>query len=379
MAWTTERTALLVVVTLQACTSNSGDAAVAAATGSGGATTSATASSSGTAATSSAATTSGGGGDGGVASPDWGGGMATCTAPPGGPCAQPAATPQCVHGECFVPAGCYNMGSPPSEYGRGAYSEDLVEVTLTHCFWMQETEVSQALWTSFGLDNPSAVAPDGSGDCLSPGCPVGNVTWFDAMAFANLLSDEHEPPLPRCYLLEGCVGTLGNALVCDSAALTTATPEACNGYRVPSEAEWEYAARAGTTTAFYSGDIAAPSGSPSCHHDDDLDPIAWYCNTAADKRSHAGKARMANAWGLHDMLGNSWEWTQSWFKGLGYGSLPLTDPADALMPFSNAGVSTRGGAAYASAERCRAAAKLPFSYDARSPGIGMRLVRSVAP
>jgi len=240
--------------------------------------------------------------------------------------------------------------------------------------------VTQALWTSFGLPNPSgslASPNEELGDCLEVSCPVGNINRFEMMAFANMLSAAHEPPLPSCYVLSDCSGAVGEGMTCTGVAYATSALAACTGYHLPSDAEWEYAARAGTSTAFYTGDITPPVGQPACHTDMDLDPIAWYCYQGGKRTLPVGQ-KLPNGWGLHDMLGNSWEWTQSWFKGLGYGTDPLVDPEDPAMPFQWA-VNLRGGNYFGDAAVCRASMKLELTQDARAPGGGFRLIRSVEP
>jgi formylglycine-generating enzyme required for sulfatase activity len=150
------------------------------------------------------------------------------------------------------------------------------------------------------------------------------------LLYSNALSLAHDPPLEPCYAIDGCRVHEG-VLVCDckpqGAEVTTVDPACaptlgmsaetayeCEGYRLPTRAEWQYAARAGTTTTYYSGPMTVTAyqedHSTECEElrDVNLDPIAWYCvNSGGMMRPVGGK--LPNAWGLYDMLGNAHEYT----------------------------------------------------------------------
>ncbi|MBX3126441.1 MAG: formylglycine-generating enzyme family protein [Polyangiaceae bacterium] len=286
----------------------------------------------------------------------------------------------CVDGWCRIPAGCFIMGSPKDEWGRGAYDEDQAKVTLTRSFEIQQHEVTQAQWEALGLTNPSAPSPQAGspGDCLEQKCPVGNVNWYEAAAYANLLSGQRTPALAPCYHLTECTGVLGEGMACNSVTMSAASPYQCEGYRLPTAAEWEYAARAGTKTAFYSGEITSQPKVAICEFDGNLDKIAWYCFNAGGT-THPVGGKQPNAWGLYDMAGNAYEWTNDVTDGIGHGPGPLVDP-DESNGFPSSQVLWRGGSVIDYARSCRSAAHFFTSpRSARGSAGGFRLVRTLPP
>ena len=331
----------------------------------------------GTGATSSSGGSSGSGGTGGSATEAGTDAATDADSGPSFDCEHAPVTEDCKAGWCRIPAGCFVMGSPKDEWGRGANTENQVKVTLTHPFLIQQMETSQADWVALGLKNPSGPPPKPTsmGDCLEPACPVGNVTWFEAAGFANLLSQKEG--LKPCYVLEGCTGQLGEGMACAQIGTTAPTYYQCEGYRLPGEAEWEYAARAGTTTAFYTGSITKLAQTSDCESDPNLVKAAWFCANSATL-THPGGQKTKNAWGLFDMLGNAYEWTNDVMKGLGYGSAPLADPWGAVgIQDPIEAVVQRGGGTITPGARCRAAAHFAVSRPSHAPGGGFRLVRSL--
>jgi formylglycine-generating enzyme required for sulfatase activity len=296
-------------------------------------------------------------------------------------CAHPAVVADCYGGWCRVPAGCFIMGSPDTELWRGEATERLTAVVLTHAFEIAQFELTWQDWSKLVPlvpEKPPQVieAPE---TCHEPACPLRYATWFEALAFANLLSERHTPPLPPCYDLASCNGELGRGLTCARIELTTPTPHDCRGYRLPTEAEWEYAARAGTRTAYYSGDISTADPSEEFLPEPNLAAVAWYEPTAGE-RTHPVGSQRPNRWTLFDMLGNVSEWTsdQVSFEADPLG--PLTNPATDFGLNMQLGADNRvnkGSNAAGARSSLRSAGRNYSPSDTATQGVGFRLVRSL--
>ena len=185
----------------------------------------------------------------------------------------------------LVPPGTFTMGCSASlQYGCGTAEYPTHQVTLTNAYYMGRYEVTQAQWTAEMGSNPSFFV----GYADSPSRPVERVSWSMAQPFC-----------------------------------------AQNGLRLPTEAEWEYAYRAGTTTAFHNGS----------NDDSTLGTISWYASNSGNQ-THAVGGKLANALGLHDMAGNIGEWVQDWYSDTYYPSTPATNPTG---PTTGSVIPNRGG------------------------------------
>lgn len=264
--------------------------------------------------------------------------------------------------EVLVPAGSFSQGSP---FGG---AETPYTATLTRNFVMQTSEVTQAQWVALsGGTNPSCFQQPtggGGGGCTAqtnsfPTGPVERVDWNSALAYANELSVANG--LTPCYTIPGCADPTngwkdGLHSGCGTATFAGLT---CNGYRLPTESEWERAARGGTTTLWFWGDSSAT-----------ISTYAWWGGNTAG-RTQPVRTRTANAYGLFDMSGNVWEWV--WDAG---GNYPASPTVDYLGPAYNGSYVFRGGSCVHGEDRQRSAHRLW-----RGPGVdydlGFRLVRTL--
>jgi formylglycine-generating enzyme required for sulfatase activity len=294
------------------------------------------------------------------------------------PCKQPRAHPSCKLDWCAIEPGCFIQGAAWCEWGRAQHATDPVQVTLTRAFRIGQHEVTQAEWQKAGLANPSGLMPDGTGDCAAADCPVGNITWFDALEYTNRLStrDHLEP----CYELRACSGTPGAGMLCDAVRQTHASIYSCPGYRLPTGAEWEYAARAGTTSSVYAGEVKKRAAPYDCADDPVLSPIAWYCHNAG-KLTHPVGKKAANGWGLRDVIGNAGEWVSS-LAANDYGDGPYSDYGGELdvrgllQSPPAALVQWRGGTWNAPPNTLRASMVAAEPPVAHGPGIGLRIAQT---
>lgn len=236
----------------------------------------------------------------------------------------------------WIPPGRFLMGSPETERARFHVEGPQHEVVLTRGFWLGETPVTQALWVAVMGENPSGFRGERPDDLERP---VEQVSWDDCQAFLGRL----------------------NAQVAGLAA------------RLPTEVEWERACRAGTQGATWVGELSREGEAP------ELDAIAWYRGNSSGK-THPVGCKVPNPYGLHDMLGNVYEWCQDAAKGLGepypYQREPAVDP---VPPGQGLYRVRRGGSWRSSARSVRAAYRRAYARDDRYVALGLRLAGGQEP
>ena len=275
----------------------------------------------------------------------------------------------------YVPSGTFAMGSPIEEVGRDI-DENQVTVTLMANYFVSRTEVTQGQWKAVtGGSNPSYFQ---NTECILDTCistentndlgPVERVDWYSALAYANWLSINQG--LNACYTISGCADESrgwydGTHTGCTGA---TFSGYECTGYRLLTEAEWERAARAGTVTATYRGDLSGTVDG-CVFAQANLDPIAWWCRISGD-RTQQVETREPNAWGLYDMLGNVGEWTWDRY------SATLSGGTNPLGPSEGSRIVVRGGYWSVNARGARAAYRPRSTPTIRNYSDGFRLART---
>jgi formylglycine-generating enzyme required for sulfatase activity len=214
-----------------------------------------------------------------------------------------------------VPAGRFRMGTDAADNPDLEHSRPVHDVTISRAFWMGKYPVTQAQWQAVMGDNPSSIKNAGLDT------PVDKVSWDDCQRF-----------LARLNGMQG-------QWTC----------------RLPTEAEWEYACRAGTEGETYGN----------------LDSIAWYSDNSGGTIHPVGQ-KQPNAFGLHDMLGNVWQWCQDWYAGTYPSGGLATDPQG---PSHGSYRVFRGGSWSVSATFVRSAYRDFFTPpDSRNNGLGFRVV-----
>ena len=234
-----------------------------------------------------------------------------------------------------VPAGTFMMGSDESDREASASEKPRHRVTISKPFLIGKYEVTQAQWQAVmgaspyadPRSNPYYSLPGMAERITKPDHPA-TVSWNDAQEFIRRLN----------------------------------AGEGHARYRLPTEAEWEYAARAGTTTAYSFGDDAR-----------ELGRYAWFGEDFASGGTHPVGQKEPNAWGLHDVHGNVWEWVQDRFGERYYAEGPSVDPQGPAMGSARV---VRGGSWHQTATSWRSAFRRQYEPDYRGISIGFRLVMS---
>ena len=258
----------------------------------------------------------------------------------------------------------FSMGSPRTETGRDSVDERSHRVYLTRSFLAGAHEVTQAEWFAIMGWNDSAFPRADR--------PVERITWFDALEFCNRLSESEL--LTSVYDI-GHRSDDGNHIV--QADVEPHWDN--NGYRLPTEAEWEFACRAGTTGATFRGETTILSCRPL---DPVLDPIAWYCGNS-DDATHSVGGRDNNPWGLEDVLGNVFEWTWDRYDasyGLDLPPLPAEPDSvysDPVGPSTGESRVCRGGSWLVTPLECRSAFRFYHPPGSLYHDVGLRIVRTV--
>jgi formylglycine-generating enzyme required for sulfatase activity len=247
-------------------------------------------------------------------------------------------------GFVFVEGGAFTMGSPSTEAERNSDESPQHQVTISS-FYMGQYEVTQAEYEAVMGTNPS--------NWKGGNLPVEMVSWYDAIRYCNKRSEKEG--LTPAYTISGSA---------ESPYVTW--NKSANGYRLPTEAEWEYACRAGTKGPFNTGNNITTS---QANYDGNY-PYNGNAKGEYRRKTTVVDSFAPNNWGLYNMHGNVWEWCWDWYGAYESGS--QTDPAGAA---SGSFRVIRGGSWGSDAQVVRSAYRYDFPPSARRYGLGFRLVR----
>ncbi len=273
----------------------------------------------------------------------------------------------------LVPGGTFPQGSPLDEPCRWVEETQFTH-TLTRNLAVMATEVTRQMWADLKAAQPTLPADPTSTD-YGAGMtnPVQYVTWYEAVLFANLLSVQRG--LTRAYYTDA---GFTNPI---TASNYTTGPFYCDfdadGYRIPTEGEWEYCCRAGTATPFWIAEpnyavancgITSTSGMYPA-----LETAAWFWgNSSSIYATSPAGTKAPNPWGLHDTHGNVWEWCWDW-----YGTYPSGSATNYAGPETGSTRVVRGGGWFGDANYCRSAFRYSFASGYRNFNLGFRLARSL--
>jgi formylglycine-generating enzyme required for sulfatase activity len=296
----------------------------------------------------------------------------------------------------LISKGSYTRGAPVEEPGTYLDERPQHTVLLTHDFYIQTTEVTNqqymemlqwaadhdlvtatdtVVWDKmdfsdealYYMNEPTSEIAysggtfslrDAAGHGINPNHPVYHVTWFGAVAYCDWLTIRYS----------------GDPLAYDHDTWLCNDHDPCSayGYRLPTEAEWEYACRAGASTALANGEITERF----CELDPVLDEIGWYCGNDGGWSSAVAQ-KIPNAWGLYDMHGNLSEWCNDWYREDMYAGCgaSVTDPAGPVTGYTRRII--RGGTWMYGASLCRSADRDCYHPVVYPRNVGFRPVKSV--
>ena len=259
-----------------------------------------------------------------------------------------------------IPSQRFTMGALEEETESEPDERPVHVASIGRDFLIQTTEVTQGQWKAIMRSNPAHFV-----DCGEE-CPVEQISWFAALAYLNARSDYEG--FEECYTLNGCAGdpTIGT-YQCTEVIFAGLS---CNGYRLPTEAEWEAAYRANTSFDTYFGDLSIYS----CDSEDPvLTRIAWYCANGQEQ-THAVARKNENQYGIFDLAGNVAEWIFDEYDEQIYAAQNHVDP---IVENGNGLQVIRGGHFRANSSALRGAAREQLEPYVASSQVGFRPVRSL--